>query len=450
MARIALTIDPSYKRSWGLAEGVRELLQNAKDADEHEALSMTIKHLPQSSRLVISNAGATPSAPLLLLLGSTTKEDGKQRGRFGEGFVLGLLALTRAGHPVTVYTADETWRPELAEPDPGHPFEGNKMLVIATRKLQKPREDFTVEVENVSKGVWDVLKKRFLFLTPPKAEEVVKIEGSFYGGRILLNEEYKGCVFARGIYVCTVEDLKCGYDLNDIKLNSDRSAIDDDFSFRYRLCELWKDAVAQDPDRFSRPLYEMVKEERPETKNLVYNADERILKKIREEFEAENGAGAIGVSDMGEARELEQLGAKTAIVNKSLKELLEKGGPGVATTKARLRSAVKRTFNWSELTSEEGAACSDSVERVTKDYVVVEFNDATVLCRILEDQGKIGVSRELLARSPREVVSQLAACEAIRRGTNVADVLLDVLFAPPPSKLVAGVDFTYCDEGSPI
>ncbi len=83
MARIVLTIDPNYRPKWKFWEGVRELIQNAKDADEFEGMKMHVKHLPQTDKLVISNENCSLSMHLLLLLGATSKTDTQQRGRFG-------------------------------------------------------------------------------------------------------------------------------------------------------------------------------------------------------------------------------------------------------------------------------------------------------------------------------------------------------------------------------
>lgn len=425
MPRIPLTIDPAYASSWGFWEGTRELIQNAADADEFENMKMSIRHSTQTNKLTITSEDCAISPALLLLLGATSKRDAGQRGRFGEGFSVGVLALVRAGHPITIYNGAEVWRPLIETPDEGHPFEGSQLLVFNTRALPKPRTDFTVEVENVSKEVWDATKKLFLFLQKPKASEVVETSN----GTVLLNEDYRGMVFSRGIFVTRNEELECGYDLPNLMLDRDRHTIDD-WNLRYRLGELWNTAQAAAPEKFAQQIYKMAKENKAEVRSLHYNADKKLLKLLRDSFEAEHGEATVPVADMTQSKDLEQLGAKTAVVNKTLLELLEKGGPSVEERKKQLQGSVKEIHAWGDLESAERSTCTTWVDRVTKEYVVVTFNDATTPCRYLEDLGKVGINRATLELPSRDLVCVVAQQEARRRGAGTTNemVLLDVIF----------------------
>ena len=425
MARISLTIDPSYCGSWGFFEGCREILQNAKDADEYDDAKMIVEHLPRSNRLIISNEGVTLSHATLLLLGCSTKRGTDQRGQFGEGHVLGVLALIRAGHPVTIYNGDEVWRPAIEAPDAGHPFEGSNLLIFTTRKLREPRTTFSVEIENVSKDVWDITKKLFLFLSPPKERDVVKIST----GRVLLHPDFKGQIFSRGIFVSTVDNVEFGYDSNNIKLDRDRNVIEE-WDLRWRLAELLSAAHKQEPSKFGKRIYNMARDSKADVKSLAYHADANLLKALKDEFHEEFGATAVPVQHMEESKELETLGATSVVVSATLRELLEKSGLKASDIKKKLKANVKKRYGWSDLTPEEQRICTTWIERFTYTYCIVDFTDPSILCQVLtEDDGQtIGVNRLALSTTTRALVSALIVQQSIRQGVPEREVCLNILF----------------------
>jgi hypothetical protein len=444
MARIPLTIDPGYCEAWGYPEGIRELIQNAKDGEEFDGCPMHIEHLPRTSKLVISNKGAKIAPSTLLLLGRTSKQGGVQRGKFGEGFVLGVLALIRAEHPVTIYNGDEVWRAEIATPDEGHPFEGQKLLVFNTRKLPSPRDAFTIEVENVSKEVWAETRKLFLFVAPPKPSEIAKV----HGNTVLFGTEYSGMVFARGIYVNRVPDLEFGYDLENLQLDRDRRLVDE-YDLRWKLGELWNEAHSQDPEKSAARIYRMAKESKSEVKSLQHRADDRLVKALREEFEKEHGVGTVAVESMSDSKELEQLGARTAVVSKTLHELLERSGAMVAEVKRKLKGTLKVTHAWRELTAAERTTCLDWVERVARTYVIVTFNDPKLTCRLLDDD-QVAISRWFLSAGRRHLLRAVAGLEAMRCKRSVDDVWLDALGVAADEAANAPLLTVVQGDGTPV
>jgi hypothetical protein len=428
VAKIPLTIDPQYYADWKWYEGVREIIQNAKDGDEYEGAPMKIEHFPRTNRLVISSHGVTLEARILLLLGATSKRDSEQRGQFGEGFAIGCLALVRAGHPVTIYNGDEVWRPAIKKPDAGHPFEGEDLLVFTTRRLREHRDAFSVEIENVSKEVWDITRKLFLFLTPPLEGGVVSVDG----GRVLTDEEYHGKIFVRGIFVSTIDKVACGYDLDSVKLDHDRNVIEE-WNLRWKLAELLNKAHKQDPEAFAEKIYDMAKTDKSDVKSLAYHADADLLKSLRDEFVKEHGAKAVPVRTTSESRVLEELGATPVVANETLRELLEKTGLTAASVTEELKTGVKTNYTWSDLTPIEQTICTDLVERITKDYSIVDFNDGDVMCQALPavvegGTGSLGISRHVLAFEARKLTEELTIKEATRRGVFEREIYLDLLF----------------------
>jgi hypothetical protein len=409
MPKIPLTIDPSYCRTWEYWEGVRELIQNAKDAEEFDQYKMTVDHSPRSDKLTVSNADVVVPASTLLLLGRTSKTEGGQRGKFGEGFALGCLALTRAGHSLTIYNGDEVWRPIIEKAEDG-PFKGEELLVFQTRKLQSSRPAFSIEVENVTKEMWERTRERFLFLEPPKEHEVVKVG---YKGSVLLSPERKGAIYCKGIYVNTVGDLEYGYDLEDAQLDRDRRMIDE-WDLKYKLSTILNEAHSAAPDTFAPRIYEMVKNGKKDTTHLEYSADAKLLKALRESYAAENG-DAVPVTSMQESRALELVGARTAVVNKSMQTLLKKAGLDADEEKQRRQNSVKELLSWSALTEAETEACTRLVEKITQDYAIVTFHNEALAVFLLPDS-KVGIARWALTSKPLFLVKEVALVEAKRQG----------------------------------
>jgi hypothetical protein len=417
MAKIPLTISKNYCADWGVFQGIRELLQNAKDADE-DGHKMTIEHFPRTSRLEITSAKVYVDPAKLLVLGMSDKMPGTKRGQFGEGFVLGVLALMRKGCDVSFRNGDLSWTVSFEEPDPGHPLAGNELMTFKSRTLASREQDFRVEIENIPTEVWDVLKKLFLFITPTPAAETLETPH----GTLLLGADYVGQVFSRGIFVRKFADLACGYDMVGLQLDRDRRFIDE-WDLHYKLGRIWKDACETYPSLAAPRLYDMAKTGAVEAKNVKYHADEKLLKDVRERFEKEHGPAAVPVATMAEAKDLEDAGGKPTMVNDVLKELLEKGGLSVKDAKKQLEGQISARFVPSDL----GPAEFEPFARLTKyvdEFILVTFTGKAA-CRLIDEDKKIGLDRRLLAEPFSKVLKQLVAVEARRRNIEPVDVLIE-------------------------
>ena len=90
MSLIELTIDTNYLPDWGVQEGLRELLQNTKDAEVSTGFPAYINYKPNKVTLVNNYAKINRD---VLLFGKTTKvDDERMIGHFGEGMKLGILS----------------------------------------------------------------------------------------------------------------------------------------------------------------------------------------------------------------------------------------------------------------------------------------------------------------------------------------------------------------------
>lgn len=423
MSKISLTIDAGYCEGWGAWEGIRELISNAKDAEDMDPRHvMETHHSPKTARLTIRTRNVTIDPAALLVLGRSSKRGRDVRGRFGEGFVIGCLALTRAGHAVAFRNHDLSWRCVFEAADSDHPLAGNELLTFYSRSITRT-EDFEVTIEGVTQDVWDALRPLFLFMTPPPPKETVKVDQ----GTLILTPDRKGMVFARGVFVRRFDNLECGYDLNEVRLDRDRQMIDE-WTLHDTLSDLWQSVLARDStsnDELARRAYDLVKGGSDETRHFRWRTDDKLVNTMRQQFTAEHGDEAVPVTTMSEARELETLGAKPVVVNDTLKELLAKTGLSAAGAKAEMEGRVTARLLPSQLDDAERAALAVA-DLVGCAYVVVEFNGKPA-CRPLDDNRVLGIDRRLLKQPAFDLVMQIAKGEGARTGQGEAGVLARAL-----------------------
>lgn len=373
--KIELTIKVDYLPSWGAHEGVRELLQNAKDAETEFDAVMSVRM--RDNTLVIENEGCTMPYQALLLGHSTKTERGDLIGKFGEGFKLGILALLREGHSVKIRNGSEVWIPEITYSEK---FEA-RVLAFEISTGRKNENRVQIEISGIDPDYYrDQIKPRFLWLDKDgrRKEDIVKTSQ----GTLLLGDHYRGKVFVKGILVQTKSSLSVGYDLNDADVDRDRRMVSS-YDFSYRTRAIWSEAITKRPDLESSFL-EIIEENGSEAQCLdAYAAKslpEAFVKHVADDFIKKHGANAIPVSNLGESKDLEHYGRRGVIVNAPLRAVLERTMGELSKVQESLKTEEKRSYSWSELSSlqqeniKRAIALVDLVSPIsTKDISIVDF-----------------------------------------------------------------------------
>jgi len=430
MAQIEIGLSLDYVPDWGIWEGVREYVQNAKDAEEFDDHPMMIEYVERTETLRIVTAGVVLPRKVLMI-GKSGKRDGRnQRGKHGEGFDTGALALIRAGLRVTIYNGDEVWTPAI---EPSEKYGGEPTLTFQIEDLRPAVEDLMVEITGLDQDVWFAMRKRFLFLTPPAPEDVHR----FAHGAILLHDDYRALVFAKGVYVAKVQGLEMGYDLYDVELDRDRRVVDA-WDLQWRLGQFWTAAIRDNPELHAGPAYRMLRNDALEMRGLRYHADARVAKALRGELEREHGTNAVPVLDEAMAQDIEGLGVRPIVVGPTVLDILEKTGETAAVLKERLRATPKEVYRLEDLDDREVEALHKWVYAlVTPDeVVVVDFHAQETVALALPD-GKIAISRIALFTAEQEpepankiaVVHAVAVQEATKARLRADMILATLLVA---------------------
>lgn len=392
MAKFQLSLTSSYIADWGIYEGVRELIQNALDADQ-DGYPMTVEYDQNSSCLRLINGGANLQ-PSVWLIGKTSKTESTHRGHYGEGLALGVMALLRAGRNVTIQTPESTWRPSLEE---SATFPGETVLTIRTRTRQRQRDSVDISVD-ITEAEWSEFRSSFLAFSEPK--ECISVPGF---GSILLDPEQQGRCYVKGIFVRELDNLGAGFNFQLASTDRDRRMLDI-WDIKHHCHTLWLDALTN--NRLTPA--DMLSRLEADTQDVQYfqhaymPGDARQL--LVDAFINRYGEKALPVKSLHEAKELEHFGRIGVLAPAALHNCLTTDSPlNVQEVLKELRYSVSRTVQWCDLTKQQRQIFDTVVDLVdaagaSLGYAplplrlrIVEFNKPELLGTHIEDKIQVAL-----------------------------------------------------------
>jgi len=328
MARFELSITADYAPSWGVWEGIREVIQNGLDSRDM-GYPLTVEH--KNGALHVTNEGCVLDTSVWLLGKSSKRFNDSQRGQHGDGLKVGTLALVRAGVEVKIFNGDEIWTPVLEE---SKDYAGETVLAVKTRKRRtrkrradywgdRPESDFTVTVK-ISKADWRDLQDRFLDLTRIPASD----KAHTYRGTVLLDPKMIGRVYSKGIYVCTNPDLQYGYDFVSLELDRDRRMVsnwDLQWEIAYVMSELCKEG-AEGSDLWIQRIYETLSKDNAIDFDKIgsSSSNETIHNAMAATFASTHGEKAVPVANDEEATKVSFYGLRGVVVPQAMGKVLAK------------------------------------------------------------------------------------------------------------------------------
>jgi len=395
--KIELTIKTTYLPQWGVFEGIRELIQNGKDAETEFSAPLTVRHKADTKTLVIENEGAILPHEALLFGHTTKTERSDLIGKFGEGLKLGTLALVRAGHNVKIHSGSEVWEPSIQRSEK---FDAD-VLVIDIMSGRQPKNRVQVEVSNITAEEWELLKQHFLFLNKSKEDDRINT----YYGALLLRPQDIGKVFVKGIFVEHEPKLQYGYDLTrDVVVDRDRKMVAR-WELEWRTRTIWTNSLSEREalaGSYLKMIYDGAADVKDIDENTAKMLPEAVKKQAVADFKERYGEQAIPVDNMADSKDVAHLGKNGVIVNKSFKAILQSMLGSTEQMKADLANEVKHHYSWNDLSAAEqqnldGAiALVNMMDPITLDKVdVVDFRSETTL-------GLIKDGRMMLAKNKLE------------------------------------------------
>lgn len=261
-----LTLSRNYVASWGVAEAVRELIQNALDSERPFEFQFE-NDVDECMALSIHSPGVVLS-PSTLLLGTTTKaNDETAIGSFGEGFKIALLVLCRLGKHVAIRNGLLDWLPgfELNR------LFGEEMLVIREKPARRENRGLIFEIYGLTQSEVESIRASCLMM---QGNYGLKIQTGL--GEIL--EDRPGELYVGNLFVCKTK-MRFGYNVlpKYLRLDRDRQTVSD-YDLGDVVLRMWEET-----GRFDF-MAEMVDEEALDMQNARWAASESLQKACYERF----------------------------------------------------------------------------------------------------------------------------------------------------------------------
>lgn len=269
-----ITISPNYVSNWGINEAIREILQNAIDADKN-GYKKSIYY--SGDTLYINNEGISLSAKDLILGCSSKSDQNGMIGKYGEGFKLALVVLLRKGMNVYVDNNDKLWSPSFKVSEQF----GTQVLNIEESDNGRG-EGLTFVISPVDQQLYNSLLNYF-----PCIDESFGNVVNCENGQILLDKQFKGKMYVEGLYIQTDDNFQYGYNFNSdvVELDRDRKAIN-----YYELRALTAQSIVT-AEECNKEIFDAITKSCVDVRDIeevIDEASESFLEEYREQFYYEN------------------------------------------------------------------------------------------------------------------------------------------------------------------
>lgn len=387
LEKIELTLNVNYLPEWKTWSGIRELVQNAKDAETEFGAKWGISQ--EGDTLTIWNDKVVLDHDVLLFGTSSKKNNDTLIGQFGEGLKLGTLALIREGKQVLIHTGKEIWTPRIEK---SSKF-GCNILVFLIEPATEAFKGVRIQISPISRNTWGRYKNRFLFLSP-------KYEHHGYAGdEVLLSPGMAGKIFSKGIFVCTDKRYKYGYNLRHLPVDRDRKMASAQL-LNSHIFSLWQDLVSNE-QTLAPLLYDLLAGDTEDTSVVIWTQwfGLKMRQALAGVFSDRHGQDAVPVFNDLARKELEHFSTRAVVVPNRLHKILEVEFGTLNQVKERVRREIRGEVSDRDLTVNEKENVSYTVNLLRKigedpTFIVVEFKTGDILG--LYDNGTIKIARWVL------------------------------------------------------
>lgn len=307
--KIEITVSPDYVAKWTIVDAIRELLQNAIDAETagHE---MQISYDDDTEKLTISSKGACLTIASLLLGNTSKANDTRNIGQFGEGYKIATLVLLRNQKKVTFDNslAKEVWRPRFIK---SRRFGCDVLGFFIERSLFAGGDALKVVVEGIT-------NQEYYEQIVPSALRLRNdwsiVDSNAYGDVINIPG-----VYVNGLFVRYHEPYEFGYNFEPryIQLDRDRKLVSD-FDLEWLASRMW--AVSTDTAKVLSLLESNAADTRYLSSNI--SGSSTISTYAWERFIAKYGKNAVPVTTQQELERINKAKYRPVLVSPSLRNVI--------------------------------------------------------------------------------------------------------------------------------
>jgi hypothetical protein len=287
-----LPIARSYVKHWGMAEAVREIIQNALDSES------PFEYEFKGTTLTVRSRFATLPASTLLL-GATSKADNPDTiGSFGEGYKIALLVLVRAGYGIRVLNGDRVWTPMFKH---SRQFDAEVLCIEDTAAAAKV-EGLAFEVSGLSPADIAQVRESCLFMQ----DHIGALTSTSYGSIL---RERPGHLYVGGLFVCETK-LKFGYDVKPqhLALERDRQTVSS-FDLQFLAKSMWFETQQWDE------IATLIEAGAPDMEYATYSTPELVKEACYRAFREKHPGAAIAM-DQAELNSLVKRGMTNVVVHR--------------------------------------------------------------------------------------------------------------------------------------
>jgi hypothetical protein len=303
--------------------------------------------LREKRELLIYNEGTYLTRSNLLLGNTSKRNDPSQRGQYGEGFKVAVLALIRAGYPV--FISNGINREVITSSIEQHPDYGNtNVLCFHTNNvpiLPIDSKKLIFSVSGVDPEDVKAVKDKFLHWNGLELGDYYKTDI----GKVLIPKQYKGKVFSRGIYVCNIDKLEYGYDLENLKLGRDRN-LASQFDICWDTSNLW--SKLGDSHGKDELVVKMLESDAPDIAYLDSFSSHKLRNSVLREFQSTNGEKSYPCSSEYQRKEIASLGYTPIFVGEAHRKTLEHSLPSIYQIKEKQKLAKIDTVDMTKIFSD--------------------------------------------------------------------------------------------------
>lgn len=324
-----LSLTRGYVSRWGMAQAVRELIQNALDSNSPFVYEFAKEDGEKACLLLTSEF--TTLLPQTLLLGATSKADAPDAiGSFGEGYKIALLVLTRLGYDIEIRNGDLLWKPRFKF----NAKFGEELLVIDETSLpDKRNKGLTFAVKGLSESDVGEIRASCLQMQDSVGEK----KTSQYGDILM---ERGGKLYVGGLFVCDTE-LVYGYNIKPefIKLERDRQTVSS-FDLKSVTRDMWFEAGTADE------IARMIEKDVPDVEYAEYSSP-TLIKDACYKLFIERNPGAVVAKTQAELKQLVAQGmVKVEIVRDNFYAQVRYSPSYLTRPSVKLVSPKERMEQW--------------------------------------------------------------------------------------------------------
>jgi hypothetical protein len=268
---------------------------------------MFVEHDAITETLYITNYGSRLRTTSLLLGGSPKATIADTIGKFGEGYKLAALVLTRLGKQLTIYNGPtEVWKPRFVD---SKRYDARILtFFIRDRDTAASGDCLSFKIEGVSVDDYATTVHNTLRLHANIGECI----GTPYG-RVLLNPDLRGNIYVSGLFVCKKHNMDYGYDILPSKITIDRDRrIVADFDLQWLTSQMWSG---------QKELLNMMERSSPDVSYVHHHIPSTQKVIAYQAFKDKYGDNAVPVTTRSEAEALPR-GYKPIITSESYRQVI--------------------------------------------------------------------------------------------------------------------------------